>query len=182
MTITLTKGQGHRSKSRKFMLSKLMSLVYCTLVSGTGWHKKKQNSPKVLQLMKCYSVWNKNSIELCTSYVANICKVSTLYNKNSLFYSRSKICSRIAPRPSHRCYPELTLHLPDLNPPRLHSVVLPQGQGVWAQPPDHPWPQSSHHNSHQTHPERGGGNLARRIQVCLQRRGAHLDSHIFELL
>ena len=31
-------------------------------------------------------------MELCTTYVANICKISILYHKNSLFYSRSKIC------------------------------------------------------------------------------------------
>ena len=135
--------------------------------------KKKQNSPKVLQLMICYSVWNKISIKLYTTYEANICKVSTLYNKNSLFYSRSKICFRIAPRPSCRCNREWSPHLPDLKPPRIYSVVLPQGLGVWAQPPDHPWPQGSHHNSHQTYPERGGGNFARRIQVCLQRQGGN---------
>ena len=143
--------------------------------------KNKQNSPKVLQLMKCYSVWNKNSTELCTKYVANICKVSTLYNKNYLFYNLSKLCSKIAPRLSRRCNPEWSPHWPDLNPLRLHSVMLPQGQGVWAQPPDHPWPQGSHHNSHQTHPERGGGNFARRIQGCPQRRWAYLE-HIFERL
>ena len=120
-----------------------------------GDTKKKQSSPKVLQLVKYYSVWNKNSIELCTTYVANICKVSTLYNKNFLFYSRSKICSRIAPRPSRWCNPEWSPHLPDLNPPRIHSVVLPQGQGVWAQPPDHPWPQGSHQNRK----TRAGGSL-----------------------
>ena len=39
--------------------------------------------------------------------------------------------------------------------PRLLSVGLLQGQGVWAQPPDHPWPQGSH----QSRERRAGGSL-----------------------
>ena len=89
-------------------------------------------------------------MELCTTYVANICKVSILYNKNSLFYSRSKICSKSAtPTQQADVDSELSPHSQCSNPPKFVSL----GTGCMETTPDYPWPCSSKHRNQKSDPK-----------------------------
>ena len=91
---------------------------------------KKTELTKSLITPEMFSVWNKNSIELCTTYEANICKVSILYNKNSLFYSSSKIYdSRCAPRHCRQTW----IHLTKFPPPLSGWVWLLLWWLLWGQ-------------------------------------------------
>jgi len=50
--------------------------------------------------------------------------------------------------------------------PRFLSVWIPQGQGVWQQPPDYPWPEGSNHSSNTSDPK--GGMREGHWELCRQ--------------
>ena len=57
------------------------------------------------------------------------------------------------PTDQPQVWPAVVAAFTGLETPRFLSVGIPWGQGVWKQPPDHPWPEDSNHSSNKSDPK-----------------------------